>query len=505
MQPLITMSTSPPKRKKRMINNLLPHLGEGEFYKRKRKRSALQKLNANYVTPDPKTTTTTTAATKAPPPPPRKKQNNSKIFSLTKPRNLLSSFDKVDDNDEVESYSLDALFERVDEIEIVLDTINEANRVVLSKIPEMYRTKQLMTFALNNASQSCSSELNNFDAITDDVYRYLDCFDYNDEDDNNKEDNTTTTAPSLLNRKRSYAPSTSKKKDSPLLILQNVCEEYLNSPRVEQTTIGEQNVSTLDLTKLKTYHVQRASIALKVLAFFSRIAELVVYRVIGNINLITSGASVESFVSKALTKALECGKDTSPLMRAAHDAYTRGTSSFGADVLENMNAIGKVLCEDVRGTIEATNDGVNFEPCVQMTNETCGRVPTSIHLENVIRTWVSCSSVSDRSQVLSFMIQNLSSSAICVHSLSLEVVRSEKENTGDNDDEAPMYLSVRHINIIRNISPRLDSSEDTKILVASVVCSRLGSCILSDKVKAVESGRSSMAKNVRGMWSIRFV
>ena len=303
-----------------------------------------------------------------PPRAPRKKHNNNDASSqLPTPRNLLSSFDDARDP----SYSLDEIFEHVDEIETVLETINESNRVVLSKIPDIYQTKRLIKFALHTASQECSSELNAFDAVTDEMYEYLNGFDNDD-----TETKETTTHPSLLSRKRSYAPSSSKDKESAMfssmLILQSVCEEYVS---LDKQRKGEKQVTTLDFMELNTHHIKRASAALNALAFLSRVAELVVYFVIGNMNQIPSAASVESFVNDTLKRVMT-SMTTSPLCKAAFDLSTQDVPfKPSREVLEIVNVIAKVLCEDVQASLE-TNRLVNFVPCIQFNpdNEKCGRV-----------------------------------------------------------------------------------------------------------------------------------
>ena len=159
---------------------------------------------------------------------------------------------------------------------------------------------------------------------------------------------------------------------SSMLILQSVCEEYVS---LDKQRNGEKQVTTLDFMELNTHHIKRASVALNALAFLSRVAELVVYFVIGNMNQITSAASVESFVSDAL-KGVMASVTTSPLCRAAFDLSTQDVPfKPSREVLEIVNVIGKVLCEDVQGSLE-TNRLVNFAPCIQFNpdNEKCGRV-----------------------------------------------------------------------------------------------------------------------------------
>ena len=350
-----------------MLNNLLPHLSEGNFWRNtNKKRGGFSKHRDESPIPKKKRTISRT-----PPSAPRKRHNDKDKDSsfVSKPRNLLSSFESVKD---ATGYSLDEMSDQADEIETVLETINESNRVVLSKIPDAYETNRLMTFALHTASQACSSELNAFDAVTEEMYTYL-----NSLDSDETETKDTTAYPSLLNRKRSYAPplSSEKKKDtttkSSLITLQRVCEEYLS----DEKRIGEEKVSTLELVELNAYHVKRASTALKALAFLSRVAELVVYSVIGNMSQFKSGASVEYFVSDALKQTLQ-STITSPLCRAAFELRHQAVPFKPSDeVLEIVNVICKVLCEDVQGTIE-TNRRVNFVPCIQINpdNEKCGRV-----------------------------------------------------------------------------------------------------------------------------------
>ena len=416
---------------------------------------------------------------------------------------------------------MDEIFEHVDEIETVLETINESNRVVLSKIPDTYQTKRLIKFALDTASQECSSELNAFDTVTGEMYEYLNGFDNDD-----TETKETTTHPSLLSRKRSYAPSSSKDKEatmfSSMLILQSVCEEYVS---LDKQRNGEKQITTLDFMELNTHHIKRASAALNALAFLSRVAELVVYFVIGNMNQIPSAASVESFVNDTLKRVMT-SMTTSPLCKAAFDLSTQDVPfKPSREVLEIVNVIAKVLCEDVQASLE-TNRLVNFVPCIQFNpdNEKCGRVrcvlsfslslslplsltrtrtqvPTRI-LSNMIRTWTESSLSQDKkTEVICFMIQNLSSVPICVHYLSLEVM-----NVID-DDVAPMHLSARHINILRIIAPGTQSADkEKKVVVASVTCSRLRSSIWPNDTKenALQSNQG-MARSVRGMWSIRFL
>ena len=75
---------------------------------------------------------------------------------------------------------------------------------------------------------------------------------------------------------------------------------------------------------------------------------------------------------------------------------------------------------------------------------------------------LSSESRDKKTKIISFMIQNLSPTPICVHYLSLEVL-----NASDNDD-APMHLSARHINVLRQIEPNTHSDKDAKVVVASV-------------------------------------